>query len=193
LALAEEFERPSDNEIHRRSIRALLPDASDELLRAILTPSEYAILVAEAFYESAALNLVTTTKITDLLGDQNLSVQDLASKAGVKSHHLGTALSCLAAKGIFEEADGYGSKVFKNNDYSLVLSGSHPSSVESSVGFIGDEGFKSATRLLDAASPQKKRCRASGGKLGLRRVHPLVQVDGSARKFLASTATNADL
>lgn len=49
LRLAEVLETSTD-EIESRSIRARLQDASDELLRAVLTPSEYAILVAGKVY-----------------------------------------------------------------------------------------------------------------------------------------------
>ncbi|CAA7268216.1 unnamed protein product [Cyclocybe aegerita] len=165
LALAQQYEGETSNEIRRRSIRAQLQDTSDELLRAILTPSEYAILVAEAFHESSALNLATAAKVADALGDGHSTVQDLASKTGYRAHHLGTALTCLASKGIFEEVDGFGCKIFKNNENSRVLSGSHPDAVDGAIGFICDEGFKSASRLTDAASPTVSAAGLPAGSL----------------------------
>jgi len=50
LGLAEAFETSTDDEIERRSLRAQIQDSSDELLRSVLTPSEYAVLVAGKLY-----------------------------------------------------------------------------------------------------------------------------------------------
>ncbi|KAJ3514442.1 hypothetical protein NLJ89_g2378 [Agrocybe chaxingu] len=202
LALAQKYEGETNNEIRRRSIRAQLQDMSDELLRAILTPSEYAILVAEAFHESSALNLATAAKVADALGDGHSTVQDLASKTGYRAHHLGkpsicslfmnlivwwatrTALTCLASKGIFEEVDGFGCKIFKNNENSRVLSGSHPDAVDGAIGFICDEGFKSASRLADAASPSVSVAGLPAGSLAFNVQIPLF-------KWIASQPENA--
>ena len=57
LGLAEAFETSTDDEIERRSLRAQIQDTSDELLRSVLTPSEYAVLVAGMLYSLRFLKL----------------------------------------------------------------------------------------------------------------------------------------
>ena len=77
-------------------------------------------------------------------------------------------MNCVIGRGYFEEKGNFGSRVYKNNDFSQVLREGNPSSLKSAIGFMfvftllhaphltqrfqrGDEGFRATSRLLDAA------------------------------------------
>ncbi|EPQ59774.1 S-adenosyl-L-methionine-dependent methyltransferase [Gloeophyllum trabeum ATCC 11539] len=64
-------------------------------------------------------------------------------------------MSCLLGCGYFEEVGGFGAREYRNNAFSDILKRDHPSSMADAVGFVGDEGFRAASRLLDSAKIRK--------------------------------------
>lgn len=81
-------------------------------------------------------------------------------------------MSCLLGRGYFEEVGGFESRVYKNNALSAILREGDTSSLRSAIGLMfeftsqllvyltntisfllysGDEAFRAASRLLDAA------------------------------------------
>lgn len=60
-------------------------------------------------------------------------------------------MSCVVGLGYFDEIGGFGSRVYRNNELSNVLRADDPATMKCAVGLIGDEGFRSTSRLVDAA------------------------------------------
>lgn len=60
-------------------------------------------------------------------------------------------MSCVVGLGYFTEVGGFGSRVYTNNELSAVLREDHPQTMKQAVYLIGDEGFRSTSRLVDAA------------------------------------------
>ncbi|KAF8516483.1 hypothetical protein JB92DRAFT_2910214 [Gautieria morchelliformis] len=123
----------------------------DTILQSTMGPLEYTVLLAESCQESQALHFVTSLGIADFIGDGEATLATLSEKAGVLPQFLGVTMSCVLGRGYFEEVGCFGSRVYKNNELSQILRETHPKSVKAAVGFIGDEGFRAASRLLDAA------------------------------------------
>ncbi|KAJ7766958.1 S-adenosyl-L-methionine-dependent methyltransferase [Mycena maculata] len=126
----------------------------DRLLRAVMGPLEYTALIAESCQESQALQFVTSLGIAEIIGDGSLALPEISEKTGVDTQYLGVVMNCMSGRGYFQEEDG----VYRNNALSAVLREDHPSSMKSAVGFVCDEGYNAASRLIDVA----KR-RGSGG------------------------------
>ncbi|KAF8516485.1 S-adenosyl-L-methionine-dependent methyltransferase [Gautieria morchelliformis] len=136
-----------------------------KIMQSTMGPLEYTVLLAESCQESQSLHFVTSLGIADFIGDGEATLATLSEKAGVLPQFLvSVTMSCVLGRGYFEEVGCFGSRVYKNNELSQILRETHPTSVKAAVGFIGDEGFRAASRLLDAAkvpSPGQKTLPAS--------------------------------
>jgi hypothetical protein len=128
---------------------------SDEFSSHATSPSEHLTMIAGAFYESTALNVVSELGIADLIGKEEVPVGRLAKEADVdegRLRELAMPLTCLveefflaygfclghvmrmlANRQVFRETE-YGSDVFVNNRMSSVLLSSHEKNLR---GFIG--------------------------------------------------------
>ncbi len=72
---------------------------------------------------SHAISALAKHGIADLISDEPVSADELASKSGLHAPSLYRALRALAANGIFEECEG---KKFRHNEISVLLSSDHP-------------------------------------------------------------------
>ena len=131
---------------------------SDEFSSYATSPSEHLTMIAGAFYESTALNVVSELGIADLIGKERVPVSQLAKKVNVDESRLrefaipflvcltgrllgltslllfpGHVMRMLANRQVFRETE-YGSDVFVNNRMSSVLLSSHEKNLR---GFIG--------------------------------------------------------
>lgn len=126
---------------------------SDEFSSYSTSPSEHLTMIAGAFYESTALNIVSELGIADLIGKERVSVSQLAKKVnvdenrlrepsipppvlrywGLRFYLLGHIMRMLANRQVFRETE-YGSDVFVNNKMSSILLSSHEKNLR---GFIG--------------------------------------------------------
>ena len=126
---------------------------SDEFSSYSTSPSEHLTMIAGAFYESTALNIVSELGIADLIGKERVSVSQLAKKVnvdenrlrepsippsvlrywGLRFYLLGHIMRMLANRQVFRETE-YGSGVFVNNKMSSILLSSHEKNLR---GFIG--------------------------------------------------------
>ncbi|KZW02262.1 S-adenosyl-L-methionine-dependent methyltransferase [Exidia glandulosa HHB12029] len=131
----------------------------DELLRTVVGPLEYTVLIAESCQESSALHFVTQLGVADIIGEGSASLTELSERTGADARFLGVVMSCLRGRGYFVED---APQVYKNNALSEVLRESHPSSMKSAVGFVCDEGYNAASKLQEAAKSQGQ---TSGCKL----------------------------
>lgn len=61
---------------------------SDEFSSYATSPSEHLTVIAGAFYESTALNVVSELGIADLIGKQSVPVSQLAKKVNVDEDRL---------------------------------------------------------------------------------------------------------
>lgn len=61
---------------------------SDEFSSYATSPSEHLTMIAGAFYESAALNVVSELGIADLIGKERVPVNQLAKKVNVDESRL---------------------------------------------------------------------------------------------------------
>jgi len=61
---------------------------SDEFSSYATSPTEYLTMIAGAFYESTALNVVSELGIADLIGKERVPVGQLARKANVDESRL---------------------------------------------------------------------------------------------------------
>ncbi|KAJ6566268.1 S-adenosyl-L-methionine-dependent methyltransferase [Mycena capillaripes] len=121
--------------------------ACDRLLRAVMGPLQYTALIAESCQESQALHFVTSVGIADIIGDGSLSLGEISEKTGVDTQFLGVVMNCMSGRGYFEDSSGR----YRNNTLSAILREDHPSSMKSAVGFVCDEGYNAASRLIDVA------------------------------------------
>ncbi|KAJ7210105.1 S-adenosyl-L-methionine-dependent methyltransferase [Mycena pura] len=128
----------------------------DRLLRAVMGPLQYTALMAESCQESQALHFVTSLGIADIIDDGTFSLAELSEKTGVDTQFISVVMNCMSGRGYFEEDSGR----YRNNALSAVLREDHPSSMKSAVGFVCDEGYNAASRLIDVA---KRRGTASAG------------------------------
>lgn len=145
-------------------------DLCSQLLRSVLGPLEYTTLLAGVFLsylpnhylllrvescqESSALGFVTQLGVADLLGDKEMSIQEISETVGVKTKYLSgchtrctfsdlfmriseVAMSCVAKHGYFDEIKTETpSSNYRNNDLSNVLRECHPSSLKDAIGFM---------------------------------------------------------
>ncbi|EKM53028.1 uncharacterized protein PHACADRAFT_259202 [Phanerochaete carnosa HHB-10118-sp] len=132
---------------------------TDKIKRTVLGPLEYTIQIAESCHESAALRFVTELGVADAIGDDVKTLSEISQQAGVGTLYLGIAMSCLVAHGYFEEVDGFGSRVYKNNAMSNILRAHSDDTFCSAIGFVCDDSFKAAAHLVETA-------RAGGNKGG---------------------------
>src|SRR5882757_6575187 len=77
-------------------------------------------------WRSPALHVVTQLRVADALGDDSLTVEQLAEKTGSHAPSLYRLLRALARIGIFTELDGFS---FANNVRSQPLRSDAPGSV----------------------------------------------------------------
>ena len=129
---------------------------SDEFSSYATSPSEHLTMIAGAFYESTALNVVSELGIADLIGKEGVPVHQLAKEVNVDENRLrefgtpwfalrevfgaydgfvclGHVMRMLANRHVFRETE-YGSDVFVNNRMSSILLSSHEKNLR---GFIG--------------------------------------------------------
>ncbi|KAF9446750.1 S-adenosyl-L-methionine-dependent methyltransferase [Macrolepiota fuliginosa MF-IS2] len=142
----------SPSEVHDSKYQ--IEDLCGQLLRSVLGPLGYTVLLAESCQESSALGFVTALGVPDLLGDdKSMSAQEISDALGVRSKYLKVAMSCLTKHGYFDEAKAHATDVvaYRNNELSSILKESHPSTLKDAVGFICDEGFKATSHLLPAS------------------------------------------
>ncbi|KAH8079791.1 S-adenosyl-L-methionine-dependent methyltransferase [Cristinia sonorae] len=143
-------ERPAQTQtIH--DAKHVIAETCDALMRSVLGPLEYTVLLAESCQESSALHFITSLGVPDVIGQDALSLAELSTKLNVQPRFLSIALSCLLPRGYFEEVGGFGSQVYRNNALSRVLQSDHPQTLKDAIGFVGDEGFKATSYLLEAA------------------------------------------
>ncbi|TCD62094.1 hypothetical protein EIP91_007494 [Steccherinum ochraceum] len=129
----------------------LIAETCDALMRSVLGPLEYTVLLAESCQESSALYFITSLGVADVIGEDTVSIADLSSKLNVQPRFLSIALSCLLPRGYFEEVGGFGSQVYRNNTLSRILRAEDPQTLKDAIGFVGDEGFKATSYLREAA------------------------------------------
>lgn len=127
---------------------------SDKFSSYATSPSEHLTMIAGAFYESTALNVVSELGIADLIGEERVPVGQLAKKVNVDESRLrercefldsscsgtfglrfcsGHVMRMLANRQVFRETE-YGSNVFVNNRMSSILLSSHEKNLR---GFVG--------------------------------------------------------
>ncbi|KAJ7186459.1 S-adenosyl-L-methionine-dependent methyltransferase, partial [Mycena filopes] len=137
---------PSSTEFYNKSIE--VQATCESLLRVVMGPLQYTALVAESCQESQALNFVTQFGIADIIGDgPALSLVEISQKTGVDTQFLGVVMNCMSGLGYFDETAGR----YRNNALSAVLREDHPNSMKSAIGFVCDEGYNAASRLVDVA------------------------------------------
>ncbi|KAJ7141986.1 S-adenosyl-L-methionine-dependent methyltransferase [Mycena filopes] len=152
LALVKErsASHSSSTEFYNKSIE--VQATCESLLRVVMGPLQYTALVAESCQESQALYFATQFGIADLIGDGALSLVEIGEKTGVETQFLGVVMNCLSGLGYFEfEEDASGAGRYRNNALSAVLREEHPNSMKSAIGFVCDEGYNAASRLVDVA------------------------------------------
>ena len=148
-----------------------IEDLCGRLLRSVLGPLEYTTLLAgmflpnlpargslllvESCQESSALGFVTQLGVADLLGDKEMSIQQMSETLGVKIKYLSechtrcpfscflcgileVAMSCVSKHGYFDEikSETSSSMMYRNNDLSNVLRECHSTSLKDAVGFM---------------------------------------------------------
>ncbi|THH29959.1 hypothetical protein EUX98_g4226 [Antrodiella citrinella] len=133
----------------------LIAETCDALMRSVLGPSEYTVLLAESCQESSALYFITSLGVADVIGEASVGLAELSTQLNVEPRFLSIALSCLLPRGYFDEVGGFGSQVYRNNELSRLLRADDPQTLKDAIGFVGDEGFKATSYLLEAAQQQQ--------------------------------------
>ncbi|EKM48202.1 uncharacterized protein PHACADRAFT_214909 [Phanerochaete carnosa HHB-10118-sp] len=121
---------------------------TDEIKRAVLGPLEYTIQIA-----GSSLSHSNQLGVADVIGDdvKTLFALPLAFLTfWWYSPYAGTTISCLVAHGYFE-VDGFGSRVYRNNDMFNILRSHDSNTLCDAIGFICDDEFKSAAHLVETA------------------------------------------
>ncbi|KAF9646659.1 S-adenosyl-L-methionine-dependent methyltransferase [Thelephora ganbajun] len=126
---------------------------SDEFSSYATSPSEHLTMIAGAFYESTALNVVSELGVADLIGKERVHVSWLAKEANVDQSRLRHVMRMLANRQVFRETE-YGSDVFENNRMSSILLSSHEKNLKGFVGHWSDDGYRSADSTLKAFRPE---------------------------------------
>ncbi|KAG6811266.1 hypothetical protein H0H92_008259 [Tricholoma furcatifolium] len=126
-------------------------DLCNSLLQATLGRLEYTTLLAESCQESSALGFISRLGVADVIGDKDVTLDEISKSTGSDPRFLSIALSSLSKHDYFEEVGGFGSKVYRNNELSEILREDHPESVKDASSC--DEGFKATSYLLEASKP----------------------------------------
>ncbi|MEQ1638363.1 MAG: methyltransferase [Methylococcales bacterium] len=96
-----------------------------------ITPPPFRLIqIGSAFWQSRALYAATRLNIASLLGDEQLTADDIAERILAKPDAIYRLLRMLAAMGIFEEVSSH---VFKNNKLSAFLRDDHPKNVRAMI------------------------------------------------------------
>ena len=144
---------------------------SDEFSSYATSPSEHLTMIAGAFYESTALNVVSELGIADLIGKEGVPVSQLAKKVNVDESRLrefaipsltylagrlfgltslllfpGHVMRMLANRQVFRETE-YGSDVFVNNRMSSILLSSHEKNLRGFIGHWYERNINSSHHL----------------------------------------------
>ncbi|KAF9075192.1 hypothetical protein BDP27DRAFT_1358929 [Rhodocollybia butyracea] len=136
-----------------------------KLIRAVEGPRAYSAELSVSCQESAALNLIVSLGIPDLIAsskDRQLTLTELSEKTGAAEEYLivdsrlrpVVCLNLLLHHGYFVEVGGFGSHVYQNNEFSDVLrSGGHDAvTVKEFVGLAADDGARASSFILEAAT-----------------------------------------
>ncbi|PSR77253.1 hypothetical protein PHLCEN_2v7988 [Hermanssonia centrifuga] len=134
-----------------------LQSLTGQLLRSVLGPADYTVALAESCHESAALQLITSLGVADIIGDGALSLHELSQKTNVEHKYLSVTMRSLLWHGYFEEQGEFGTEVYANNAMSEVLKTSNDATLKDAIGMIGDEGFKGSSYLTEAAQSTDER------------------------------------
>jgi len=103
----------------RRFARAMKIAAWLQALPNKLTPAPFRLLqISSAFWQSRALYVATRLDIAEILGEDTLSAEDIATRINASPDAIARLLRLLAAMGIFEEATP---RAFRNNKLSHYL------------------------------------------------------------------------
>ena len=101
-----------------------------------MQPHEIVWTLTNAVVGSRSLHVVAELGVADLIGDEAVGVQELATACGVDADALDRVLRLLATHGIFEpERDGYG-----HTDASRLLRSDHPMSMRAFARMMGLPG-----------------------------------------------------
>lgn len=96
-----------------------------------LTPPPLRLMrLGSAFWQSRALYVAARLDLATRLGDETLSVEELAARVSADGDAVYRLLRMLAAMGIFEEASA---REFRNNRTSAYLRTDHPQSVRAMI------------------------------------------------------------
>ncbi len=96
-----------------------------------LTPPPFRLMqIGSAFWQSRALYVAARLEVATLLGDDALSVEQIAQRVSVQVDALHRLLRMLAASGVFAETSP---GVYKNNRLSACLRSDHPQSVRAMI------------------------------------------------------------
>ncbi|MEH6473547.1 MAG: methyltransferase [Halopseudomonas sp.] len=96
-----------------------------------ITPPPFRLMqIGSAFWQSRALYVATQVDIATSLGDERLSIEDIAMRVSASSEATHRLLRMLAAMGIFEEVSP---RVFCNNKLSNHLRQDFPNNVRAMI------------------------------------------------------------
>ncbi|KAH9487380.1 O-methyltransferase gedA [Psilocybe cubensis] len=157
------------------------------LLRSVQGPEEYTAILAESCQESSALNVITSLNVADHIAESpngQLSLTELSKKVKADEQYLSVMLSSLAYHGYFVEVGGFGSQVYANNEFSNILlsettHAKDGKSMKDAVGLAADDGAKSTTRLLEAATGKGKESSKTAANIAF-------GFDGSVFQWMSS-------
>jgi len=100
-------------------------------LPAKLTPPPFRLMqIGSAFWQSRALYVSARLDIATVLGNESLSIQDIADRVSAQPDAVFRLMRMLASLGVFEEVSP---RAFKNNKVSHHLRQDHPKSVREMV------------------------------------------------------------
>ncbi|KAJ7583558.1 S-adenosyl-L-methionine-dependent methyltransferase [Mycena floridula] len=131
------------------------------LIRACEGPEQYTAILAESCQETAALNLITSLNIADLIAQSpagHLSLKVLSEKTQADERYLSVALKCLLYHGYFLEVEP---QIYANNEFSDVLRSTVANSMKDAVGLAADDAAKAAIQLPIAAMRDETRTAAN--------------------------------
>lgn len=96
-----------------------------------LTPPPFRLMqIGSVFWQSRALYIAARLDIATLLGDEELSADNIATHIGAQPDALGRLLRMVAAMGIFDETKP---RTFRNNKLSNHLRAGHPKNVRAMI------------------------------------------------------------
>ena len=103
--------------------------------------------MSRLYYLSRAIHVAAELGIADAVGDEPVSLEDLAARTGTNAAALGRLLRFLSAYRVFQE---HPSGRFSNTMLSLVLRDDHPHSVRANLRRV-DQSWWSAAGALEHA------------------------------------------